>query len=287
MTLTDDQKNALKAIASKLQDDSEHFITLTGYAGTGKTTLAKKIIERMKQVAGDNIEITLLAPTHKAARVLEEKTGVETTTVHSKLAMRPKWDGQGGYNFVNDGQIDLESHKKHLFVIDEASMQQFQLHDILNNLVDSSHLSIDVLYIGDDAQLPPVNQSESPAFDHTTYKLTDIVRQAGTNPIIDLAHKLRSPQHDFISLAQDDVNDDGEGVITYVDKSSFIEKALEYFDTDTYKNDSDFASILSYRNKYVDTYNRIIRDEIIGEDKDEFVEGEWIISKEPYFEEDK
>lgn len=72
--LTDSQQAALEKIIEFLQPDGQRAFILKGYAGTGKTTLVKAIIQRF---AEDNINFTLLASTGRAAKILSDVTREE------------------------------------------------------------------------------------------------------------------------------------------------------------------------------------------------------------------
>ena len=77
---TVDQKNAAEKLEQFINDDSHVFI-LQGYAGTGKTTLLKTLIEYLK---AQQLLFSALAPTGRAAKILRDKTGTGST-IHSAI----------------------------------------------------------------------------------------------------------------------------------------------------------------------------------------------------------
>jgi ATP-dependent exoDNAse (exonuclease V) alpha subunit len=80
MKLTQQQQQVFDNIKDFIKSDASVFI-LCGYAGTGKTTMVKQIADYVS--ASRNV--VLMAPTGRAARVLKEKTGYETSTIHRAI----------------------------------------------------------------------------------------------------------------------------------------------------------------------------------------------------------
>lgn len=272
IVLTDDQSKALQNIKRELLGDG--IATLKGYAGTGKTTLLQEIVSEMEP---DVNEIYLMAPTHKAAEVLRRKTHREVSTVHSAFGLRPQWDGDGGYKFVKTNEEPIKFVYRSLVAVDEASMIDDYLYDLL--IQAKKQYGLKILFVGDPAQLPPVNNKPSPALDHDGYMLTEIVRQEKDNPILQASMHVRdemNPQFEH------KVNSAGEGILVEDGIADFIESAIESFQSDEYKKTGDFARVLAYRNDTVDRYNDIIRSAIYGDKVPQFVEGEWLVAMEPW-----
>jgi len=80
MVPTIDQKNAAEKLEQFIHDDSHVFI-LQGYAGTGKTTLLKSLIDYLK---AQQLLFSAMAPTGRAAKILRDKTGIGST-IHSSI----------------------------------------------------------------------------------------------------------------------------------------------------------------------------------------------------------
>lgn len=273
--LTLDQKKALDAVITKLNSDG--VAALKGYAGTGKTTLMKRIVSEMRDRSN---EIYLMAPTHKAAEVLRKKAHRDVTTVHSAFGLRPVWDGKGGYIFKRTGEKPLSFIYNSFIAVDEASMVDNYLYDLLYEAKKQYNLKL--LFVGDPAQLPPVNEKPSKALSHSGYTLTEVIRQANDNPILDLSENLRgmyAVDHKF----EHDVDDRGRGVYLLKDMNDFIESAIESFMTEEHKQTGDHARILAYRNETVNMYNDIVRTVLYGENSPQFIPGEWLVAKEPWY----
>jgi exodeoxyribonuclease V len=171
---------------------------LRGYAGTGKTTVVKALVDVLPKIGK---KTALLAPTGRAAKVLTNYTRKEANTIHRKIYFA---------NTSKDGMIDLKPqvnyHKHTLFIVDEASMIQhamsgegtlFSTRNLLDDLFRFvySGENCRMLFIGDSAQLPPVGLDHSPALDHDflkrsyhlnidTFELTEVVRQAKESGIL-------------------------------------------------------------------------------------------------------
>ena len=180
-------------------------LVLRGYAGTGKTTAVGAVVRTLRDARQ---KCVLLAPTGRAAKVLAGHAGQDASTIHRHI-YRPKRNPEGGtaYGLMPNRRTDT------LFIVDEASMigesgglpsGGFQYRSLLDDLVEfvySGH-GCRLMLIGDDAQLPPVGASESPAlqgpklreaFELTLAEVTlnDVVRQELDSAILSNAHDLR------------------------------------------------------------------------------------------------
>lgn len=185
MKWSSQQDAALKA-ASKWLDgrrDSQVF-RLFGFAGTGKTTLARHLAE------GVDGEVVFGAFTGKAAHVLRQKGCEGAQTIHS-LIYRPataedEEPGEEGPQFTI--RRDAPAGEAALIVIDECSMVDEELgRDLLS-------FGAPVLVLGDPAQLPPVKGGGYFTDAEPDVMLTDVHRQAADNPIIQLSMQIRDGQ---------------------------------------------------------------------------------------------
>lgn len=189
------------------------LFVLKGYAGTGKTTLVSALVKTLNKL---HQRVVLLAPTGRAAKVFSVYSGNKAFTIHKhiyRVQMR-----EGMLNFSRkDNKL---SHT--LFIVDEVSMisdsqqrsdlfsSRSVLDDLINFVFEGDQNKL--LFIGDDAQLPPVHSDESPAL-QTEYlkhafhlslsscQLTDVVRQALDSGILfnanQLRRKLKQEDYDF------------------------------------------------------------------------------------------
>lgn len=176
MTWSPQQDAALKAVADWLRRGDCPVFRLFGYAGTGKTTLAKHIAEN---VDGD---VAFGAYTGKAALVLRTKGCTDASTIHSMI-YRSRESDENGPQFVLNHQSPAS--KADLIIIDECSMVDEELgRDLLS-------FGQPVLVLGDPAQLPPVKGGGFFTEGEPDVMLTEVHRQAKDNPIIHLSMQVR------------------------------------------------------------------------------------------------
>ena len=186
MDLSPQQDAALKSVSRWLKAGKPQVFRLFGYAGTGKTTLARYFAEHVDG------SVQFAAFTGKAAQVLRSKGAVNARTIHS-LIYRPRGeeavaDEATGKTSINPTfSLNRQSPiaKAKLVIIDECSMVDEQLgRDLLS-------FGTPVLVLGDPAQLPPISGGGFFTEHEPDHLLTEIHRQARDNPIIQLALDVR------------------------------------------------------------------------------------------------
>src|SRR5690554_6651941 len=179
--LTSDQQNAVEKIDAFLKSDDKVFI-LQGYAGSGKTTLLKGVVEYLAYMRK---RYQLMAPTGRAAKVINQKTGYKATTIHKgiysfdKLEEVKDGDDKNDVSFLYQYKLYNNDEAHHsIFIVDEASMLSDVLSEgeffrfgsghLLNDLITYSKIqesttTSKIIFIGDPAQLPPIGMRFSPA----------------------------------------------------------------------------------------------------------------------------
>jgi ATP-dependent exoDNAse (exonuclease V) alpha subunit len=174
------QDQALKAVSAWLKQPKEPLFRLFGYAGTGKTTLAKEIAEA---VSGD---VLFGAFTGKAASVMRARGCEGASTIHSMIYRSRGTDEEDAPRFTLNRQSDVKKAK--LVIIDECSMVDEALgRDIMS-------FGTKLLVLGDPAQLPPVQGGGYFTDQEPDIMLTEVHRQAADNPIIRLSMLVREGQ---------------------------------------------------------------------------------------------
>ncbi len=171
-----EQAAALDKVGRWLRDGDQPVFRLFGYAGVGKTTLARHVAEHASGKA------LFAAFTGKAALVMRSKGCAGASTIHSMIynAGEEK-DGVPSFTLNKDGAASRAS----LIVIDECSMVDEELgRDLLS-------FGKPILVLGDPAQLPPVKGAGYFTEAAPDVMLTEIHRQARDNPIIRLSQTLR------------------------------------------------------------------------------------------------
>ena len=177
MELTVAQQKGLK-IALKRYADGERYTTIAGYAGTGKSTLVKFIIEAL------NVEpskVAYAAFTGKAAEVLRKKGNANAMTLHRLLYDSIPKPGGG---FIRKPKLQLDYN---VIVVDEVSMVPKSMIDML------LHHKVYIIFLGDPFQLPQIDKNET----HTLLNnphifLDEVMRQAAESEIIQLTMKIRN-----------------------------------------------------------------------------------------------
>ena len=176
MILTNGQEKGLK-IAVERYKKGKPYTTIVGYAGTGKTTLVRFIVDELKL---HDSKVVYIAYTGKAALVLRNKGCTNAMTAHRLLYKSEELpDG----TFIHTPKKKLDRNYD-LIVCDEASMLPQEMIDLL-----LSH-SVHVLFLGDNAQLPPIEGKQT-ILNNPNIFLTEVTRQALDNPIIQLSMDVR------------------------------------------------------------------------------------------------
>ena len=213
MTLTSQQQQVLDDIKTFLDSDVSVFI-LKGYAGTGKTTMIRTIIEEIKNREKRPI---LMAPTGRAARVLESKNSWEANTIHRciyELDTIETKEGSDDIRFIFPLKNKEDEANDHICIVDESSMIgtrevhnelfEFGTGSLLNDLLTyvAPNRGGKIIFVGDPMQLPPVGDNVSNALDEKYFEsiglkamvseLTDVVRQGAGSAILSNAMKVRA-----------------------------------------------------------------------------------------------
>ncbi|HEY4192375.1 MAG TPA: ATP-dependent RecD-like DNA helicase [Mesorhizobium sp.] len=208
MEFSPQQDEALKAVARWLKAGKPQLFRLFGYAGTGKTTLARYFAEHVDG------QVQFAAFTGKAAQVLRSKGATNARTIHS-LIYRPKGEESvedevtGKTSMSPTFSLNRQSpiSRAALVVIDECSMVDEQLGR------DMMSFGTPILVLGDPGQLPPISGGGFFTEHEPDFLLTEIHRQARDNPIIRLALDVREgrefPRGDYGAarvIGKDEVN---------------------------------------------------------------------------------
>ncbi len=173
---------------------TNQLFILTGGPGTGKTTIISGVVATLKKLLrADGLKIDqiddsihLAAPTGRAAKRLQESTGMAATTIHHLLGIT------GREANIND--IDIEEISGNLLVIDEMSMVDTQLFAILLSAVQAD---MQIILVGDKDQLPSVGPGrvfyDLLASGLLNYReLETIHRQGKGSTIISLANEVKN-----------------------------------------------------------------------------------------------
>ena len=176
MILTKKQEEGLR-IAVERHRNHEKYTVISGYAGTGKSTLVKFIIEALDV---DHGKVCYATFTGKAAQVLAKKGNKNAMTLHKLLFDSIPRKG-GGFMRIPKKTLDYT-----VVVVDEISMAPKSIIDKL-----FQH-NVYVICLGDPFQLPPIDKEEdNHLLDHPHIFLDEIMRQAEESEIIRLTMGIR------------------------------------------------------------------------------------------------
>jgi len=264
LTLTTDQRAAYVAFVCFINNPKATTFTLKGYAGTGKSTLVNRLLEELpatlqgaKLITQSEIdwEIVLTATTNKACEALSYIINDNVQTIQSYLGLVVKRDDEKRTTeLVQSFRSEVKKHK--IIFIDEASFADTVLMSHIEDLTEECK----IIYIGDPAQLTPIKTTQAPVFDeeYPSAELTEVVRQAEGNPIIDLATAFRNMVN---GLGQVSFTPDNHH-IQHMNQSDFEDKIIEEFARPDWKHDC--SKVLAWTNKTVIAYNHNIREAVKG-----------------------
>jgi exodeoxyribonuclease-5 len=227
LELSDKQQSAVKDILGWYKGGNNQYITLGGYAGTGKTTLMGYLSKVLRE-KDKKQKIAFCSFTGKASRVLQRKLRDTnsiykydyTGTIH-RLIYRPVTDDKG--EVINWERMATDEFLYDLIVVDEASMIT---RDIWNDLLSFGK---PILAVGDHGQLPPIDGNFN-LMENPQLRLEEIYRQQINNPIIKVSEIARKygkiPVEDFSNTVKklDKKNPD---------TGELLESMFESYDSDT------------------------------------------------------
>ena len=279
-SLNDQQKSALYELEKFIEDDGTE-ITLSGYAGTGKSTIIGIFSKWLNNRIGRG-NIVYTAPTHRANVITKQNNpSANVYTLSALFGFTPDTDiamEQGSLDlreleFRAKNQMKYEPGQ--LIIIDEASMVQDGLYEYIQEIIAKHNGS--VIYVGDSAQLRPVKSDHiSKVFtsDGVPQITLTKVERTGDNPILKEATKLR--RGEGLSY-QTDINDKGQGVL-YTSDDAIIDKNLKQIVTsEEFNADPLHFRVLTATNAAASTYNSKIRSLRYGKFAKPFVKGDIIM----------
>lgn len=273
-------------------EKSNELFLLKGFAGTGKTTIISTLVNNLHQI---NLKFVLLAPTGRAAKVIANYSDKQASTIHKKIYFTKK-NSSGNIQFT----LQQNKHKNTIFIVDEASMiadyslesTNYENTSLLNDLMQYVHSGSNckLIFVGDTAQLPPVNCSDSPAlnadylqlqFDKNVIdiELDQVMRQQEKSGILFNATQIRELlQESFLTSFQFKLKgfSDCVRLTDGYDIQDAINQAYSNFSIED-------TTFIVRSNKRANQYNQQIRTQILGKES-EISTGDFLmIVKNNYF----
>lgn len=288
---TPEQTVAINRLAGFVNDRTPRQVfLLKGYAGTGKTSIISSLVRTM---IGHHRRVVLMAPTGRAAKVFSNTSGFQACTIHKKIYR------QKSLLDADSFQLDRNLHEQTLFLVDEASMisneglsgSTFGTGRLLDDLISYVYSGKDcrLLMLGDDAQLPPVGELESPALSAQAlslyglgvqeFCLENVMRQLQESGILHNATVLREYTRDVAMTGGFHFKLDGFKDVVKISGSDLIETLSTCYSRDGI----DETMVLCRSNKRAITYNNGIRNTILDRE-DELCRGDSVmIVKNNYY----
>ena len=263
---------------------------LKGYAGTGKTAIISALV---RALAGHRRRVVLMAPTGRAAKVFSNTSGFPACTIHKKIYRQKSIVDIGSF------QLDRNMHEHTLFLVDEASMisneglsgSGFGTGRLLDDLISYVFSGVDcrLLMLGDQAQLPPVGERESPGLSAqmlASYGLTvsefcleNVMRQMHESGILHNATALRDYARGLGDAGGFIFKLDGFKDVIKISGNDLIEALNGCYSRDGI----DETMVLCRSNKRANVYNNGIRNTILDRE-DELCRGDSVmIVKNNYY----
>lgn len=285
----EEKEGLFKALGAFLVSrDARKAFILRGYAGTGKTSVMSALV---RALAGLKQPCILLAPTGRAAKVLSRYSGFPAYTIHKQIYRQNQL---GSESFSLSDNL----HRNTLFIVDEASMlsgardnPSFGSGCLLDDLVKYVYQGrgCSLLLLGDDAQLPPVGSTNSPALEEdfmaeyglqvTEYRLREVARQALDSGVLSEATRIRrelsavSVQNSAVSIQPN-----GRDVIQVPG-----EEVIERLEDSWRKVGAEETLIIARSNKMTNLYNQGVRSRVLWKEDDLSSGDRIMVTKNNYF----
>ena len=295
---TREQQEAIDVFTTFMADRHEHAVMIMrGSAGTGKTTLAAAIVRALQSLEQ---QLVLMAPTGRAAKVFSLYAGSAAYTIHRRIYRQKSLEGgfDLGYNNAHDT----------LFIVDEASMVSLNgegrslLDDLISFVYNGRNCRL--MLIGDQAQLPPVGEEESPALMSSVLSiyglhvhectLNEVLRQSQESGILYNATEVRwlMYQGTVPSVSSEanyrgtvphmqlpKVHLQGFSDIHVVPGDELIETLASSYS----KVGLDETMVVTRSNKRANIFNQGIRNQILGREEELTTGDQLMVVKNNYF----
>lgn len=293
----EEKEGLFKALGAFLvSPDAHKAFILRGYAGTGKTSVMSALV---RALAGLKQPCILLAPTGRAAKVLSRYSGFPAYTIHKQIYRQNQL---GSESFSLSDNL----HRYTLFIVDEASMLSgardnptFGSGCLLDDLVKYVYQGrgCSLLLLGDDAQLPPVGSTNSPALEADfmassyqlsvfSYQLSAVARQALDSGVLSEATRIRG-ELSAVSRQKSAVRSQPSAFRIQPNGRDVIqvpgEEVIERLEDSWREVGAEETLIIARSNKMTNLYNQGVRSRVLWKEDDLSSGDRIMVTKNNYF----
>jgi hypothetical protein len=290
LSLSQDQQNALSQLERVLHSKEKVFM-LKGYAGSGKTTILAGFVDYLKK---NQKQVALMAPTGRAAKVLQERTGHDAFTIHKTIysyeALVTEEENESFFYYFKLKENTSPMNK--IYIVDEASMISDVKNDaeffrfgsgkLLSDLfsftrINELYVDAKLIFVGDPCQLPPISENTSKAFDSnyllenfrlqsTEVEMKEVLRQEAASGISQSAITIRKSITSNV-FNQFKIKPNGIDL----QETSFHELL------NNWESEKGTKIVIASKNKTCKELNRVIRERLFGNGNIPIRPGDWII----------
>lgn len=276
--LNENQTIAIEEGEKLRSSDAENKeLLVIGPAGTGKSTIVRELLRRWRYIYGEG-NVILSSPTHRANWVLKSMStykarrfGFDSLQKENPITLEVlmgaklnDWTGKFVYPDVNSA---LKSSRQPpiskldedgVVVVDEASMMDFDEFKRIRQWREK--LGFGIVYIGDAEQLPPVGMEKSLVFSAKMHevKLTEVMRQRGGNPLLDLLTDIRMGENPHVVSTLNETS--GEGIVLVNNRSAALQAIGVLSDPQIVRHNMNQLRVLAGRNSVVREWNSVIHN---------------------------
>ena len=263
--LTECQKKGIEIYLDFLNSD-ERFLLLTGGGGVGKSFLMGLMIELVENKA------IILNPKHKIKKLHKDRDVILNETYQSFFKITPNYskvDKKGNvvYEIKNTRKTEenISNHIEDCVVIffEECSMIDSKVYSYIKELIPKS---IKIVFVGDNAQIPPIGEDISPSITQTDLKieLKTVVRYSGE--LLEFCQTIREEILSNSSIFSFHRRKNNNQMIQKLKSST---EALSIFESQ-YKKGVDIR-ILCYKNESMESYNKLLNELLFEEQVEDYI----------------
>ncbi|EOV8094075.1 TPA: AAA family ATPase [Vibrio parahaemolyticus] len=281
--LNDQQTDAIRHLISFVSDPETRFITVQGFAGTGKTYMIQRFLQGLLK-AYPKMRVAVSAPTNSAVAVLKEfgsaiDLWLPSATIHSLLGLVLSNDGEER-SVKRKSKGDFDQY--HLVLVDECSMLNRQ---VIRELVTRTHRRMKVIFMGDIYQLNPVNEDVSESFTLGRQLVLSKVMRQEEGHLLSLIADVRQQCIDGSRPARViTALDESEDGVHLVNEMEFKNLLMAQFDTQEFKENPNFCRALAWTNREVLRLNKMVRIHLFGLTAPQFLPNEPVTVLNPVYD---